>query len=160
MPDAIDEIYDDVTTGGSGEFTLKYGGHTADYEVEALSRPRKNDLLEVLPEGYFDPVVDNPDDIDEDELQDMDFGDMKALLEEHGMSVGEFTQSRQLSKQATEKAIDAIVDCYHHPKQSDRELRNMLTSPKFPDAQFEAMLMTLLEVSSADEEHREFRQTG
>lgn len=155
----IQDLYDDVTSGGTGEYELDHNEETYTLSVRSLTRPRKNKVQSALPSGFFDPVVD-PDEVDEEDIDDMGLGELQDLLEEQGTSLGEFEKSRTLDEEATEVAIDAMVDAYGHPELSDQELENMLRSAQFPEEHFQSMLMKMLEVSSGDDGHREFRSEG
>jgi hypothetical protein len=157
MGDIHSDLYDDVTSGGSGSYELDYKGETYEFAVTALSRARKNALLDALPEGYFDPVID-PDDLDQESLDDMDLSELRELLEEAGTSIAEFSKARTMDEEATNEVIDAMVDAYDHSKLTDTELKNLLRSSQFPDSAFEEMLITLIEVSTAGDDVREFRQ--
>lgn len=157
MGDIHSDLYDDVTSGGSGSYELDYKGETYDFSVSALERARKNDLLDALPEGYFDPIVD-PDELDEESLDDMDLSDLRDLLEENGTTVAEFSKARTMDEEATNKAIEMMGDAYSHPELTPTEIKNLLRSSQFPDAAFEEMLITLIEVSTAGDDVREFRQ--
>lgn len=157
MGDIHSDLYDDVTSGGSGSYELDYKGETYEFSVTALSRARKNALLDVLPEGYFDPVID-PDDLDQESLDDMDLSELRELLEEAGTSIAEFSKARTMGEEATNEVIDAMVDGYSHPELTDTELRNLLRSSQFPDSAFEEMLIKLIEESTAGDDVREFRQ--
>lgn len=157
MGDIHSDLYDDVTSGGSGSYELDYKGETYEFTVAALSRARKNALLDALPEGYFDPVID-PDDLDQESLDDMDLSELRELLEEAGTSIAEFSKARTMDEEATNEVIEAMVDAYSHSELTDTELRNLLRSSQFPDSAFEEMLITLIEVSTAGDDVREFRQ--
>lgn len=156
MGDIHSDLYDDVTSGGSGSYNLDYKGSTYEFDVTALERSRKNEVLDALPEGYFDAVID-PDEVDEIGLEDMDMDDLESLLEEHGTSLAEFSKSRTMGKEATETVIDAMADAYSHPELTRTEISNLLRSSQFPEQQFENMLITMLQVSSASDDHRDFR---
>lgn len=159
----IQDLYDDVTSGGTGEYELDRGegenAETYTLSVRSLTRPRKNKVQSALPEGYFDPVID-PDEVDEEDIDEMGLSELKELLEENGSSLGEYEKSRTLDEEATEIAIEAMVDAYSHADLSDQELENMLRSAQFPEEHFQGMLMKMLEVSSGDDGHREFRSEG
>jgi len=156
MGDIHSDLYDDVTSGGSGSYDLEYKDSTYEFDVSALARSRKNEVLDALPGGYFDAVID-PDSLDEDELDDMGMAELESLLEDHGSSLAEFSKSRTMDAEATETVIDAMADAYSHPDLTRTEIANLLRSSQFPDAAFEEMLITMLEVSSASDEHRDFR---
>jgi len=64
----IHDLYDDVTTGGTGEYVLEHGGAEYTFEIRALQRTRKNEVLASLPEGFLDPTG-LPDGLDPDEIK-------------------------------------------------------------------------------------------
>lgn len=152
----IHDLYDDVTTGGTGEYVLAYRGNEFVFDVTALKRTRKNDILAVLPDGLLGPTS-IPDDVDPEEIGDMTDEELIEKIEASGGDVGELMSGQILDEEATEVVIDAMVDAYSHPKLSDTELENILTSTRFPDREFNQMLSTMIEVSSPDESIREFR---
>lgn len=151
------DIYDDVTGAATDEFELEHKGKTTEFEVEPLSRPRKNGLVEVLPDGYLEPLLD-PDEIDQDEIADMSGPELKEFLDEKGVSMSDVVRSRTLSEEATETALDCIEDTFNHDELSPTQVRNLFQSPQLSDEQFERALQTLIEVSSADEDVVEFRE--
>lgn len=152
----IHDVYDDVTTGGTDEFVLQYRDNEFVLDVTALKRTRKNDVLAVLPDGFYDPTG-LPDDVDPEEISDMSDEELIEKIDSSGGDVGELMSAQILDEEATEVAISAMVDAYSHPKLSDTELENMLTSTRFPDREFNRMLSKMIEVSSPDESVREFR---
>jgi hypothetical protein len=152
----IHDLYDDVTTGGSGEYVLEHAGSEYTFEVRALQRSRKNEVLASLPEGFLDPTG-IPDDLDPDEMASMDDAELMQAIEDAGGDVGELMAGQMLDEQATETVIEAMVDAYDHPDLSDSELENMLRSSQFPDSAFNEMLNRMIEVSTPDEEMRNFR---
>lgn len=156
MGDIHSDLYDDVTSGGSDTYELEYKGSTYRFEVSALARARKNDLLDALPEGYFDPVID-PDELEDVEVSELGMDDLRELLEERGSSIGEFSKARTLDREATERAIDAMSEAYSHPELTSSEIENLLRSSQFPDAAFEEMLVALIDVSTPGDDVREFR---
>jgi hypothetical protein len=119
----INDLYNDVTSGGSGTYTLEYQGAEFEFSVRALKRTRKNDVLAALPQGFLDPTG-LPDGLDPEDAAEL---------------------------------IDAMVDAFDHPKLSDTELENILTTSQFPDREFNRMLNKMIEVSSPDESVRDFR---
>jgi len=152
----IHDLYDDVTTGGSGEYVLEHAGSEYTFDVRALQRSRKNEVLASLPEGFLDPTG-IPDGLDPDEMAAMDDAELMQAIEDAGGDVGELMAGQMLDKQATETVIEAMVDAYDHPDLSDSELENMLRSSQFPDSAFNEMLNRMIEVSTPDEEMRNFR---
>jgi hypothetical protein len=155
----IHDLYDDVTTGGSGEYVLEYKGDEHTFTVQALTRSRKNDVLASLPEGFLDPTG-LPDDLDPDELAEMGDAELMQAIEDAGGDVGELMAGQMLDEQATETVIDAMVDAYEHDALGDTELENMLRSSQFPDSAFNEMLNRMIEVSTPDEGMRNFRSEG
>jgi len=155
----IHDLYDDVTTGGSGEYVLEYKGDEHTFTGQALTRSRKNDVLASLPEGFLDPTG-LPDDLDPDELAEMGDAELMQAIEDAGGDVGELMAGQMLDEQATETVIDAMVDAYEHDALGDTELENMLRSSQFPDSAFNEMLNRMIEVSTPDEEMRNFRSEG
>jgi hypothetical protein len=155
----IHDLYDDVTTGGTGEYVLEHGGAEYTFEVRALQRTRKNEVLASLPEGFLDPTG-LPDGLDPDEMAEMDDAELMQAIKDAGGDVGELMAGQMLDEAATETVIDAMRDAFSHPKLSDSELENMLRSSQFPDAAFNEMLNRMIEVSTPDEEMRDFRSEG
>jgi len=155
----IHDLYDDVTTGGSGEYVLEHAGSEYTFDVRALQRSRKNEVLASLPEGFLDPTG-IPDGLDPDEMAAMDDAELMQAIEDAGGDVGELMAGQMLDKQATETVIEAMVDAYDHPDLSDSELENMLRSSQFPDSAFNEMLNRMIEVSTPDEGMRNFRSEG
>lgn len=155
----IHDLYDDVTTGGSGEYVLGHAGSEYTFDVRALQRSRKNEVLASLPEGFLDPTG-IPDDLDPDEMAEMGDAELMQAIEDAGGDVGELMAGQMLDEQATETVIDAMVDAYNHADLSDSELENMLRSSQFPDSAFNGMLNRMIEVSTPDEEMRNFRSEG
>lgn len=152
----IHELYDDVTSGGTGEYVIEHRGAEYSFEVQALTRTRKNEVLSSLPEGYLNPTG-LPDDLDPDDLAEMSDTELMDAIEDAGGDVGELMAGQMLDAEATEIVIDAMVDAYSHPDLSDTELEHLLRSSQFPDSEFNAMLNRLIEVSTPDEEMRNFR---
>jgi|APHM01.1.fsa_nt_gi hypothetical protein len=155
----IQDLYRDVTTGGTGEFTLEHGGAEFTFSVKALTRSRKNEVLASLPEGFLDPSG-LPDGLDPDELAEMDDTELVEAIEEAGGDVGELMAGQMLDADATETVIGAMTDSFSHEDLSDTELENMLRSSQFPDSAFNRMLNRMIEVSTPDEEMRNFRAEG
>jgi hypothetical protein len=152
----IHELYDNVTTGGEGEYVLEHRGNEFTFDVRALKRTRKNELLASLPDGFLSPSG-LPDDIDPEDVDDLSDEELLAKIEDAGGNVSELLSDRVLDGAATETVIDCMVDAYSHPKLSDSELEHMLTSSQFPDQEFMSMLNRMIEVSSPDASVRDFR---
>jgi hypothetical protein len=153
----IQDLYEDVTTGGHDSFTLDYHGTEFEFQVKSLTRVRKNEVLASLPEGFLSPSG-LPDDIDPEELSEMDDAELVEAIESNGGDVGELMSEQMLDREATEVVIDAMVDAYNHPDLSDTELENLLRSSKFPDKSFNQMLNKMIDVSTPDEGMRDFRR--
>jgi hypothetical protein len=152
----IHELYNDVTSGGEATFILSYRGSEFEFEVRALRRTRKNDVLAALPEGFLDPTA-IPDSLDRDELAELSDEELIKEIEDAGGDVGELMSGQLLDAEATEVVIDAMVDSFSHPELADTELRNMLESSQFPDSGFNQMLNKMIEVSTPSEGVRDFR---
>jgi hypothetical protein len=153
--DATD-LYEDVTSGGSGEYTLEYRGSEFDFSVRALKRTRKNEVLAALPQGFLDPTG-LPDEVDPEDAAELSGPELIEQIEEAGGNVGELMSGQILDAEATEVVIDAMVDAFSHPQLSDTELENILTTSQFPDREFNKMLNKMIEVSSPDGSVRDFR---
>ena len=152
----IQDLYDDVTTGGTGEYDLERGGETHTFEVVALSRSRKNEVLSALPEGFLDPTG-LPDELDPEAVAEMDDAELIDAIEDAGGDVAELMSGQVLDGEATDVVIGAMVNAFSHPALADTELENMLRSSQFPDSAFNEMLNKMIEVSTPDEELRNFR---
>jgi hypothetical protein len=152
----IHDLYDDVTSGGEGEYVLEHRGGEFTFSVRALKRTRKNELLASLPDGFLSPAG-LPDEIDAEDVNDLSDDKLLQKIEDAGGDVSELVSDRVLDSHATETVIDCMVDAFSHPKLSDSELEHMLTSSQFPDQEFMAMLNKMIEVSSPDESVRDFR---
>ena len=151
------DIYDEVTGVASETVEIEVREKTTEFDVTPLTRPRKNGLVEALPDGYLEPVFD-PEEVDREKIEEMDDVELKEYLEDHGLSMSEVVRSRMLSEEATEKAIECISDAFEHDTLSETQIENMFRSPRLPDDQFQKALQTLIEVSSADEEVVAFRE--
>jgi hypothetical protein len=152
----IHQLYDDVTTGGEGEYVLEHRGEEFTFSVQALKRTRKNELLASLPDGFLSPGG-LPDEIDAEDVDDLSDEELLSKIEEAGGDVSELVSDRVLDADATETVIGCMVDAFGHPKLSNSELEHMLTSSQFPDQEFMSMLNKMIEVSSPDESVRDFR---
>jgi hypothetical protein len=152
----INDLYDDVTSGGSGTYTLEYQGAEFEFSVRALKRTRKNDVLAALPQGFLDPTG-LPDGLDPETAAELSDAELIERIEDAGGDVGALMSGQILDAGATEVVIDAMVDAFDHPKLSDTELENILTTSQFPDREFNGMLNKMIEVSSPDESVRDFR---
>lgn len=152
----IHDLYDDVTTGGEGEYVLEHGGAEYTFNVQALTRSRKNEVLSSLPEGYLDPTG-LPDELDPDDVAEMSDKELMDAIEDAGGDVGALMAGQMLDEAATETVINAMGDAYSHADLSDSELENMLRSSQFPDSAFNEMLNRMIEVSTPDEGMRDFR---
>jgi hypothetical protein len=152
----INELYEDVTTGGTDEYTLAYAGEEFTFELQALTRTRKNEVLAALPQGFLDPTG-LPDGVDPEAAAELSDDELIEKIEAAGGDVGDLVSGQLLDAGATEVAIEAMADAYSHPKLADRDLKNILSSSQFPDREFMQMLNKMIEVSSPDESVRDFR---
>jgi hypothetical protein len=152
----INALYEDVTTGGTDEYTLEYAGEEFTFELQALTRTRKNEVLAALPQGFLDPTG-LPEGVDPEAAAELSDEELIEKIEAAGGDVGDLVSGQLLDAEATEVAIDAMVTAYSHPKLADRDLENILSSSQFPDREFMQMLNKMINVSSPDDAVRDFR---
>lgn len=126
---------------------------TITYEVHRVSRSRRFEFIESLPDELVDAMKEQAN----DQREKMDVNEISSLddISKAEPDDDDLPDDTAMTKDAVEEMEDLIVEAFSHSQITDRETRDLLD--RWPDQQFFATAFLILAISSETEGVQGFR---
>jgi len=124
---------------------------TIEYEMHRVSRTRRHEFIETLPDELVEYMQSKAD----DKRSQIDMSEISSLDDISAAEPDDAPADTAMTKEAVEEMEDLIVEALHHPSITDGETRDLLEL--WPDKQFFATSFLILAISSETEGVEGFR---
>jgi|AntDeeMetageno51_2_1112566.scaffolds.fasta_scaffold00386_11 hypothetical protein len=136
---------------GGKPYIIETQHGTIEYELHRVSRTRRHEFIEALPDELVEYMQSKAD----DKRSQIDTSEISSLDDISSAEPDDAPSDTAMTKEAVEEMEDLIVEALNHDSITDHETRDLLEL--WPDKQFFATSFLILAISSETEGVEGFR---